>query len=134
MTGHAGVADGHELDALSQAASDGSGIVQACVALAQALAAFRGGFDADPDGDSFNAFLQGEPFKAQADALLVQLTLTPALQPVDLEAKARLVPLVLGRGDGSITPEERAFVLAFAADVPAVLARILPAQPGASER
>lgn len=91
-------------------------IVESCVALAQALAASKGGFDADPDDDSTYAFALGAPFQAQAQELLARLTVRPATHPIELAAKARLVPLVL-TGNGTISGEVQAFVLRFADDV-----------------
>ncbi|WP_133863880.1 hypothetical protein [Azorhizobium sp. AG788] len=93
-----------------------SDLVEACVALAQALAAFKGGFDADPDDDSAYAFALGAPFQVQAKELLARLTVRPATQAIELAAKARLVPLVL-TGNGTISDEVQAFVLRFADDV-----------------
>lgn len=91
-------------------------IIESCVALAQALAAFKGGFDADPDDDSTYAFALGAPFQVQAQELLARLTVRPATDPIELAAKARLVPLVL-TGNGTISGDVQAFVLRFADDV-----------------
>lgn len=92
-------------------------VVEACVELAQAFAAFKGGFDADPDEDSTFAFALGQPFKARATALMGSLTIRPALAPIEVAAKARLVPLVLRSLHGSMTEEAQDFIQSFAMDV-----------------
>lgn len=87
---------------------------------------FLASFDADPDDDGTYAFALGAPLQAQTQELLARLTVRPAAHPIELAAKARLVPLVL-TGNGTISGDVQAFVLRFADDVLAQAAA--PAMP-----
>jgi hypothetical protein len=98
----------------AKAAPD-SMLIASCVEFAQSVAAYRGGFKADPDSHCRYADSIGDPFLKRAqDALFRAGKLSPE-GPKGLDAKARIVPIVLG--EEMWQEETQAFIEKFANDV-----------------
>lgn len=94
-------------------------IIREAVTYAQAVAAFHNGFKADPDGNNENAASLGEQHERIARGALSRLVSIPASSAEALEAKARIVPIILDDdgGYGYIGENSEAFYRTFAADV-----------------
>jgi hypothetical protein len=92
-------------------------IIAAAVAYAQSAAAWRAGFEGDPDGNNENAERLGARYKRARDAALQKLANTPASSAEALDAKARIVPIVLDDDCGGVADLSDEFYRAFAADV-----------------
>jgi hypothetical protein len=93
-------------------------IIRESVTYAQAIAAFHSGFQADPDGDFENAAGLGARYERIARAALARLASIPTSSAEALQAKARIVPMILhDDGHGHIREDSGAFYQAFAADV-----------------
>jgi hypothetical protein len=92
-------------------------IIGTAVAYAQAVAAFHNGFKADPDGDMKNAAKLGKQQERIASDALARLASIPANSAEALDAKARILPMILDDDGGSIEENSEAFYRTFAADV-----------------
>jgi hypothetical protein len=101
-------------------------LIRECVIYAQSVAAWAGGFDADPDGDSAHAAPLGKSHFARAEQALAKISRTPAMTAEGLQAKARIVPAIMKAAAGCVMDkEEGAFLSSFGADVKAFLEPIL---------
>jgi hypothetical protein len=79
-------------------------LIRNCVDFARAVAAFHAGFDADPDGNNETAGgPSGRRISEMASKLLAEITRTRATTAKGLQAKARIVPMIL---DGSDIPDD----------------------------
>jgi hypothetical protein len=96
-------------------------LIRECVVFAQSIAAYEAGFKADPDGNNAHAAALGNHHLARARQALVKLSHTPATTAEGLQAKARIVSVVIDEAHQSIERHEEAFLLSFAADVKAFL-------------
>jgi hypothetical protein len=103
-------------------------IIGAAVAYAQSAAAWRAGFDGDPDGDMKNANRFGARYARARDAALQKLVNTPASSAEALDAKARIVPMVLDDDCGDVADLSDEFYRAFAADVQKFLEPLISAE------
>jgi len=104
----------------SRKASKPSGdaiIIDTAIAYAQAVAAFHNGFKADPDGDMKNAAKLGKQQERIASVALAKLAIIAANSAEALDAKARLLPMILDDDAGGLEENSEAFYRAFAADV-----------------
>lgn len=99
-------------------------LIRQCIIYAQSIAAYRAGFNIDPDSDSRHATALGEPYATRAQATLARIAATPALSVESLQAKARIVPIILSASYGSITGAEERLILSLANDVAAALNEI----------
>jgi hypothetical protein len=102
------------------AAADNAAVIRLAVEYAQAVAAWHGGFKADPDGDSTTAAKAGKHLE-QADLALQKLAARPATSAEALDAKARVAPIALDHEGGSLSDPADKFFRSFAADVCAFL-------------
>lgn len=102
-------------------------IIREAVAYAQAIGAYHNGFKADPGGDNDTAASLGDRHYRQALSILPRLASIPASSAQALDAKARLVQIVLDdTGNyGCISEESTAFFRSFAADVHSFLEPII---------
>jgi hypothetical protein len=97
-------------------------IIREAVIYAQAMAAHENGFAADPNGTKDIAANLGDRHWRIAQSALQKLTQTPARSSEAVEAKARIVPIVLDSYKNSdIDDEARTFFRAFAADMRRIL-------------
>ena len=99
-------------------------LIRDCVIYAQSLAAAKAGYEADPDGDGVHADQLGKAHIQRASQAMARILGTAALTPAGLEAKARVIPILLAGAYGSVAAEEEAFLLSFAADVRLGLAKM----------
>jgi hypothetical protein len=108
----------------SPAASSDTRLIKECVIYGQEIAAFYAGFEADPDGSSKHASGLGGRHEDRARRALTQIATTNASTPAGLDAKARILPLVIEDSDGSggvMEEADEAFYRSFTADVRAFL-------------
>lgn len=104
-------------------------LIQECVTYAQSVTAWRGGFRADPDGDSCYAAPAGAKYEDRARQALTTIAATPAKTPDGLCAKARIVSVVFEYNEGcAINEGDRRFLISFGADVKAFLQPICDAR------
>jgi hypothetical protein len=104
-------------------------LINECVIYAQAKAAEEAGFKADPDDDAAHAALLADRHIMRAMMVLDKITKTPATTAAGLQAKARIVPIVVGHfTDIEVTALDRDFLVSFGADVKAFLAPIIHEQ------
>jgi hypothetical protein len=103
-------------------------IIAAAVAYAQSAAAWRAGFDGDPDGSNENAERLGARHKRARDAALHKLANTPASSAEALDAKARVLPMILDDDCGGVADLSDEFYRAFAADVQKFLEPLISAE------
>jgi hypothetical protein len=107
-------------------------IIRECVIYAQALAAHGAGFKADPDGNNDYAAALGRAHYDLAQRTLGKITAMPAVTPSGLQAKARILPLVVDDGYVMEGGEDRGpaaeFFRSFAAEVKAFLAPMIEAE------
>jgi len=103
-------------------------LIRECVIFAQSVAACDAGFTADPDCDFTHAARFGDQYLDRANEALAKISRTPAKSAEALQAKARLVPMVIKNAVGSPDEREVAFFLSFGADVKAFLETVLDAQ------
>ena len=104
-------------------ASDAA-LIRACIAFAQNVAANDAGYAADPT-DSEYAAPMGDEFSARYDAALRKMAQLSATTPEGLDAKARVVPIVIHNTAGSPDEREDNFFTSFARDVREVLKPII---------
>ena len=102
-------------------------LINECVVYAQGVAAFHAGFGADPDGWSKHAEGLGNPHYDRARQALRKIATMKARTPAGLDAKARIIPVVLDDSEGSLEDADEAFYRSFAADVRAFLNMFLHA-------
>jgi len=69
--------------------------IVACVEYAQAVAAVRASFAADPDGNSIHAEKAVVPYEAKAKKALTAASSTRATTAAGLDSKARILPMIL---------------------------------------
>ena len=100
-------------------------VIRACVAYAQSIAAHKAGFEADPDGNSEVAEKTGERFSTAAHNALDRATVCPANSAEAIDAKARILPLILENSGGGLEEADAGFFRSFAADVRAFMAPII---------
>jgi hypothetical protein len=103
-------------------------IIAAAVAYAQSAAAWRAGFDGDPDGSNKNAERLGARHARARDTALQKLANTPASSAEALDAKARVLPMVLDDDCGDVADLSDEFYRAFAADVRKYLEPLVSAE------
>jgi hypothetical protein len=96
-------------------------LIRECVIFAQSLGAYAVGFKADPDGDNKHAASLGSFHLDRARQALTKLLRTRATTAEGLQAKARIVPMMLDNSAGDLDEDDEAFLLSFAADVKAFL-------------
>ena len=90
-----------------------------CISFAQNVAALHATFKADPT-DSEYAGKAAERLERASERTLMEAAAIPATTFVGLNAKARIVPLILEDQPGNYTSDEaEAFLRSFAADVKA---------------
>lgn len=97
------------------------GLVRDCVIYAQAIAALKAGYDADPDADGRNAGSLGLSFFRRAERALARVAERQACTSLGLEAKARIVPVVVARHMGLLSAQEAELIRRFADEVRADL-------------
>ena len=102
-------------------------LIEECVSYAQSVAAFAAGFDADPDGNNVYAEKIGGHDKRAAEAI-EKIAGIAAKTTKGLQAKARIVPMVLKDSEGNLRYRGQNFVLSFAADVKAFLQPIIDSE------
>jgi hypothetical protein len=103
-------------------------IIAAAVTYAQSAAAWRAGFDGDSDGSNENAERLGARHKRARDAALHKLANTPASSAEALDAKARVLPMILDDDCGGVADLSDEFYRAFAADVQKFLEPLISAE------
>jgi hypothetical protein len=96
-------------------------LISECVIHAQEIAAFHAGFTADPDGSSRNAQGLGDPHYDRAQRALTKIATMKARTPTGLDAKARILPIVIHDSEGNMESADEVFYRTFAADVRAFL-------------
>jgi hypothetical protein len=96
-------------------------LINECVVYAQGIAAFHAGFGADPDGGSKHAEGLGNPHYERARQALMKIATMKARTPAGLDAKARILPVVIHDSEGSMESADEVFYRTFAADVRAFL-------------
>jgi hypothetical protein len=99
-------------------------LIRECVAFAQNVAANDAGYVADPTDSKYAAKL-GEQFSRRYEIALLKMGKLSATTAEGLQAKARVVPIVIHNTAGSPDEREDAFFTSFAADVKAFLAPII---------
>ena len=116
-------------------------IIKACVRFAQCTAGFAAGFTADPDGNfKYAGPAKGSVMRREVRTSLEFLGKKKATTPEGLNAKARVVPIIIKDDTGLFENGGGAFLLSFAAEVkeftaPMVLANWQPAgEPGKAAR
>jgi hypothetical protein len=98
--------------------SSDKALINECVTYVQSVAAFRSGFEADPDGDYKSAETLGKPHEARARKALMKITATAATTPEGLQAKAMIVPFVFQDGGGACGEKDQsAFLQSFGENV-----------------
>lgn len=101
--------------AQSNAPSDAA-LIRDCVIYAQAVAAFAGGFEVDPDGDNQTAASLGARHSHRARRALANITVMPAATPQGLSAKARVAMVVLSDNATSMEVDAFRFLEVFATE------------------
>jgi hypothetical protein len=96
-------------------------LVSECVIYAQEIAGYQAGFMADPHSSSKNAAGLGKRRYDRAQQALTKIATMKASTPYGLDAKARILPLVIDDNEGSMQDIDEAFCRSFAADVRAFL-------------
>jgi hypothetical protein len=96
-------------------------LIKECVIYAQEIAAFHAGFTADPDGSSKHAAGLGDRHERRAQQALAKIAAMKASTPEGLQAKARILPVVIHDDEGSMESDSEVFYRTFAADVRAFL-------------
>jgi hypothetical protein len=104
-------------------ASDAA-LIRECVVFAQNVAAEEAGFIADPT-DSEYASKMGNPFCRRYNEALHKMGKLSAKTAEGLQAKARVIPIVIRNAIGSPDEREDAFFTRFGADVKAFLDPII---------
>lgn len=102
-----------------------AGLIRDCVAYAQSFAAYHNGFKADPSGNNDFAESLGDKYSARAATSLAKITAMAAKTAEGLQAKARIVPMVIDDSPMSMERDEEAFLRSFASDVKAFLEPII---------
>jgi hypothetical protein len=108
------------------AASDAR-LISECVIYAQEIAAFHAGFMADSDGNKDHAAGLGDRHQQRAQQALTKIATMKATTPTALDAKARILPVVIQDCEGSFQDADEAFFRSFAADVRAFLGPLVHA-------
>ena len=98
-------------------------LVRDCVIYAQAIAALKAGYEADPDPDGRYAGSLGLRFYRRAERALARIAERPAHTSLGLEAKARIVPVIVARHMGLLSAPEAELISHFADEVRADLAK-----------
>jgi hypothetical protein len=93
-------------------------LIKECANYAQSLAAFDAEFSADPDENKVENIARHAD---RAAAALEKIAATPAKTVEGLEAKARIVAMVIEDAHGELQKRDEQFFLSFAADVKAFL-------------
>ena len=111
----------------SKPMDDNAAVIRAAVAYAQNVAAFKAGFDIDPDGDFSTAggLGLGGLCRGRAAAAMGQLSKVKATTAAAIAAKARIIPLVI-EDPQDCDEVEYAFLHSFARDVNEYLTRTAP--------
>jgi hypothetical protein len=102
-------------------------LINECVRYAQEMAAFHAGFKADPDGSSKHAAGLGNRHERRAKQALTKIATMKASTPTGLDAKARILPVVIQDDEGSMESASEVFYRTFAADVRAFLDHLVHA-------
>jgi len=92
-------------------------VIRAAVTYAQAVAAHEAGFRADPEADNVTAARTGDRYSNISNAALEKLASAPALSAEALDAKARIVALIIDDDAGVMEERSEAFYRSFASDV-----------------
>lgn len=100
-------------------------LIRECVIFAQSVAAYDAGLAADPDRNSVHAERFANQYLGRANEALAKISQTPASTAEGLQAKARIVPVVISNAAQSMDDREEAFFLSFGADVKAFLETVL---------
>ncbi len=109
-------------------------LIRDCITYAQALAALKAGHDADPDPDGQYADELGGAATCNSVETLGRLAILSAATPISLQAKARVVPLLLAHCHGVLEATEEAFLKRFADDVRCYLQPRIRPNRSAAER
>jgi hypothetical protein len=100
---------------------DNRGLLRDCVAYAQAIGGYHAGFGAEVTGDSDFAGntpgASGDRLYKRACKLLVTIGRTPATTARELQAKARIVPIILHDAGGVPQDRDLEFFASFASEV-----------------
>jgi hypothetical protein len=92
-------------------------LIKECVIYAQEIGAFHAGFGADPDGASKNAAGLGNRHSSRARQALAKIATMKASTPMGLDAKARILPVIIQDDEGGMESASEVFYRTFAADV-----------------
>ena len=103
-----------------KAASDAR-LISECVIYAQEIAAFHAGFIADSDANKDHAASLGDRHHDRAQQALRKIATMKASTATELDAKARILPMVIHDSPGSMESADEVFYRTFAADVRAFL-------------
>jgi hypothetical protein len=107
-------------------------LIRECVKYAQALAAYNAGFKVDPDGNFKHADMLGRAHSALAERALGKITAMAAVTASGLQAKARILPLVVDDGSlaggGNDHGPTAEFFRSFATELRAFLAPLVEAE------
>jgi hypothetical protein len=108
-------------------------LIRECVAFAQNVAANSAGYNADPTDSEFAAKM-GARFSDRSEVALCKMAELPATTPEGLDAKARVVPIVMDNAADSPDEREIKFFTSFARDVREVLKPIIHERFAAAKR
>jgi hypothetical protein len=100
-------------------------LIRECVVYAQSIAAQSAGFRADGDGDMVHAVALGRLQSSRAKQALARISSMHAETAEGLQAKARILTIVLDDSEGSLEIYDAAFLVAFATDVKNFLTPII---------
>lgn len=103
-----------------QAAKDRA-LIRDCVLYAQAVAALKAGYEVDPDTDGRYAGALGMRHLRRAERALERIAGREAATSLGLEAKARILPVIVSRRMGLLSDLEAALIARFADEVRADL-------------
>ena len=102
-------------------APEHSPVIRECVIYAQSIAAYNAGIDTDATGNlDFGGAGSGQLGKAcvdRASAALRKLNALKANGTPELTSKARVAAMILVRAEGSLEPDEDAFLRALVSEV-----------------
>ncbi|QTL03938.1 hypothetical protein J5J86_00740 [Aquabacter sp. L1I39] len=99
-----------------QAAKD-CALIRDCVLYAQAVAALKAGYEADPDTDGRYAGALGMRHLRRAERALERIAGREACTSSGLEAKARILPVIVSRRMGLLSDLEATLIARFADEV-----------------
>jgi hypothetical protein len=107
----------------SAAAKPDDALIRTCIAYAQNVSAVEAGMNADPTDNTYESM--AKKYSLQANISLRKLANLPATTPEGLDAKARIVPMVIHDAMGLLDEPEQLFFASLAADVRKILDPII---------